>query len=90
MTPVPVVLVPLKEVSSVALPWILACNKVVAEHQIHATSLCLTQLIQIVDVEFKSVLTDITKLVLYYMGGGIMWLDDAQSNYQAYARDNVG
>ena len=41
------------------------------------------------DVEFKNVLTESNKLVLYYLGGGVPWLDDVQSNYQTDVRDCI-
>ena len=42
------------------------------------------------DVEFTSVLTESTKLVLYYLGGGVPWLDDVISNHQKDDMDRVG
>ena len=41
------------------------------------------------DVEFTSVLTDSTKLVIYYLSVGFLWLDDVQSNHQIDYRDRV-
>ena len=49
----------------------------------------LTQLRQLMDVEFTSFLTDITKLVLYYLGGGVLWLYESLSNHQTDARDRA-
>ena len=29
-------------------------------------------------------------MALYYLGGGVLWLDDVRSNHQTYARYSVG
>ena len=47
-------------------------------------------MIQTMGMEWTSFLTEITKLALYYLGGGVPWLDDVQSNHQTDARDSVG
>ena len=53
-------------------------------------SICLTHLSQLVDVELMSVLTEITKLAIYYLSSGIPWLDGVWSNHKKYARYCVG